>query len=83
MGRKIFPWTDIDIEEIEYETDYRWDCIDTEITELPDVLSWCEEGDFRVLGRIVFNTSSNIIQHLSRDFDSTANIASAINTPSI
>ena len=41
--------------------DYRWDCIDTEITELPDIISWCKEGVFDpIIVRIGFNSVSDI-----------------------
>jgi hypothetical protein len=52
MADKLFPWTEI-VPEIEAE-DYIWSCIDTEITELPDIISWCYPGQFRSLARVRF-----------------------------
>jgi hypothetical protein len=51
MATKIFPWTEI-VPEPENEDDYLWNSIDTEITELPDCISLCEWGDFRILARV-------------------------------
>ena len=83
MGRKIFPWTEI--EEIEYETDYRWDCIDTEITELPDVVSWCKEGLFNpMVARIGIDITDGIrLAGLTFAYASQANFVSNINNPEI
>jgi hypothetical protein len=57
MATKIFPWTVIDVPEIP-EDDYRWQSIDTEITEIPDLVSLCEWGDFRILAKITTSISS-------------------------
>lgn len=65
---KLYPWSDFEYTEPE---DYRWDCIDTEITELPDIISWCMEGLFLPsLYQVNFGTTSNI--NCERSFASNA-----------
>jgi len=56
MADKIYPWTIIE----EPEEDYLWDCIDTEITELPDLISWCLDGRFFSLARIYSEFESDV-----------------------
>lgn len=73
---KIYPWSEFEYVEPE---DYRWDCIDTEITELPDVISWCQTGSFgepAILHRINFGMSGSI--HSIRNFSSVSSMTSNI-----
>jgi hypothetical protein len=66
MADKIFPWTEIvpDIPE-----GYIWDCVDTVITEIPNLISLCEAGHFRSFVRISFD-----ISHLKTQFHSNPDI---------
>jgi hypothetical protein len=59
MATKIFPWTEL-VPEVENPDDYRWDSIDTEITEGDDVVSFCDVGSFRVLARVRHVVSSSL-----------------------
>jgi hypothetical protein len=72
MADKIFPWTEI-VPEIEAEDDYIWDCVDTEITELPNIVSWCDPGQFISFARIIFSNRSEL-SITGNDFASTSNI---------
>jgi hypothetical protein len=73
MTTKIFPWTEI-IETDENPDDYRWQSIDTEITEGEDVISFCDWGNFRVLARMKLDA----ISRLRTQFHSRPNIVSSI-----
>ena len=70
MADKIFPWTEI-VPDIP-EDDYIWDCVDTEITEAPDIISLCETGLFRSLARIHFGGVGglDLLSHLRVQFHS-------------
>lgn len=75
MADKIFPWTELEPEA----EDYLWDCIDTEITELPDLISWCLDGRFFSLARIYSNIDSGNIKQ-NRNFNISAEISSDISS---
>jgi 6-phosphogluconolactonase (cycloisomerase 2 family) len=44
----------------EPDNSYKWDCVESEITELPDLVSWCDGGIFAADALLKFNMSSDI-----------------------
>jgi hypothetical protein len=70
VADKLFPWTEI-VPEIEEEDDYIWQCVDTEITEDPNLVSWCYPGQFIVLAKVDFDGRSYI---LTQGFQVRANV---------